>query len=71
MGRGIWLRDGGLVYQREGNPEYDLIPLGEGLFALHGMETFRMLFAGELQGRAEKIVGLYFDGSSDESARSP
>ena len=69
--RHVRLGDRGLVYQREGNREYGLIPLGEDLFALDGLETFRMLFVGEIQGKAEKIVGLYFDGSSDESVRSP
>jgi tetratricopeptide (TPR) repeat protein len=69
--RHVKLGDRGLVYQREGNREYDLISLGEDLFALDGLETFRMLFVGEAQGKAERIVGLYFDGSADESVRSP
>ncbi len=69
--RRVTLGDRGLVYQRDGNREYDLIPLGEDLFALEGLETFRMLFVGEIEGSAEKIVGVYFDGSSDESVRSP
>jgi tetratricopeptide (TPR) repeat protein len=69
--RHVRLGGDGLVYQREGNPEYALIALGEGLFALDGLETFRMLFVGAVGGNADKIIGLYFDGSSDESVRSP
>ena len=58
-----------LYYQRDGNPRYRLIPLAEDLFALDGLETFRMRFVADDAGRIVKIVGLYVGGNQDESMR--
>jgi CubicO group peptidase (beta-lactamase class C family) len=67
--RRIRLENGRLYYQREGNPEYPLTPLSENLFALEGLETFRVRF--ELAGNAPapRIIGLYINGETDESNR--
>lgn len=66
--RRVRLRDGTLYYRREGNPEYRLVPLAADLFALDGLETFRIRFAVDGDGGASAIVGLYIDGSSDREA---
>jgi len=59
------------VYWRDGaTNETRLIPLGRGLFALESSKTFRMRIEFDESGRAAKIVGLYSDGRTDESARS-
>ncbi len=69
--RHVVLEDGVLYYQRDGNPRYRLEPLGDDLFQPVGLETFRIRFEGDDEGRPERIVGLYFDGSADETARDP
>jgi CubicO group peptidase (beta-lactamase class C family) len=68
--RRVRLRAGTLYYRREGNPEYRLVPLAADLFALDGLETFRVRFAVEEDGGVTGIVGLHIDGSSDETLRA-
>lgn len=60
-----------LYYQRDGNPRYRLVPLASDLFALDGLETFRMRFVADDSGKITKIVGLYLGGNEDESPRDP
>jgi len=67
--RHVMLEDGTLFYQREGNPRYRLIPMAQNLFALDGLETFRMRFVADDAGRVVKIVGLYLNGNEDETPR--
>ncbi len=69
--RHIALKDGGLVYWRDGSTsETRMIPLAPDLFALESTKTFRMRIVFDESGRAVKIVGLYSDGRTDESPRS-
>jgi tetratricopeptide (TPR) repeat protein len=69
--RHIELKDGGLVYWREGSTtETRMIPLGPDLFALESTKTFRMRIEFDESGRAVKIVGMYSDGRTDESPRA-
>lgn len=68
--RQISLRDGRLYYQRGTGREYPLTPMAQDLFALEGEATFRVRFVGAVGSPAVKIVGIYDDGSTDESARS-
>jgi len=67
--RHIILREGRLYYQREGRPEYRLIPLNKNTFALEGYGPFRIQFVSDESGRATKLVGLYIQGNTDESLR--
>lgn len=67
--RHVLLEGGTLFYQRDGNPRYRLLPLADDLFALDGLETFRMRFVADDAGRIVKIVGLYIDGNQDETPR--
>jgi hypothetical protein len=67
--RHIRLEGTTLYYQRDGNPRYRLLPLADDLFALDGLETFRMRFVADDAGRIVKIVGLYINGDQDETPR--
>jgi CubicO group peptidase (beta-lactamase class C family) len=68
--RRVRLKDGRLYYQREGNPEYPMIPLADDLFALEGLETFRLRFVQEGSALATEIIGIYINGGSDENLRT-
>jgi CubicO group peptidase (beta-lactamase class C family) len=67
--RQIVLRDGQLYYQREGRPEYRIMPIDKNTFALVGYGPFRIRFVADESGRVTKIVGLYIQGNTDESLR--
>jgi CubicO group peptidase (beta-lactamase class C family) len=69
--RHITLEAGGLYYQRDGNPRYRLHPMSEDTFFLDELGTFRIRFATDEEGRVTKIVGLYLDGTEDETPRDP
>ena len=68
--RHIKLRDGRLYYQRDGRPEYRLIPLNKNTFRLEGYGPFRIQFVADESGRVTKIVGLYIQGNTDQSLRN-
>jgi dipeptidase len=67
--RHVTLRDGSLHYQRDDQPEFRLIPVDENTFALDGYRKFRLRFVTDEDGTIEKVVGVYFDGRTDESMR--
>ena len=67
--RHVLLDGATLFHEREGNPRYRLIPLADDLFALDGLETFRMRFVADEAGRIVKIVGHYINGNQDETPR--
>jgi len=67
--RHILLRSGTLYYQREGRPEYLLIPIKKDTFALEGYAQFRIQFVSDESGRVTKIIGHYIRGNTDESPR--
>lgn len=68
--RHVSLRGDTLYFRGDGDTEYPLIPLTQETFALDGLETFRIWFVVEGRGPATKIIGLYFDGRSDEARRT-
>ncbi len=67
--RHITLVDGELRYQRDGNPQYHMIPMAEDQFMLREIGHFRIRFVTDEEGRATKIVGMYASGFEDESPR--
>ncbi len=69
--RHITLEDGALHYQRDGNRRYRLHPMSEETFLLDGLGSFRIRIVTDEDGRPTKIVGLYVDGSEDETPRTP
>jgi len=67
--RHIILRDGNLYYQRDGKKEFRLHAISENTFLLEGYNNFRIHFIKDKNGKVTKIIGLYIDGSKDESLR--
>jgi hypothetical protein len=66
--RKITLENGALFYQRTG-PKYRLIPMTQTLFALDGLDSFRLEFVVK-DGKVIELVGLYDNGERDSSPRS-
>ena len=67
--RRVTLRDGSLYYKRDDQQEYRLMPVSESVFAIDGYRKFRLRFVEGEDGAIEKVVGVYFDGRTDESMR--
>lgn len=67
--RKITLENGELFYQRTG-PKYRLISLKENLFAVEGLDYFRIEMATDKKGNVTTLIGLYDDGRKDPSQRS-
>jgi tetratricopeptide (TPR) repeat protein len=67
--RHIKLREGRLYYQRDGRPEYRLLPLSRETFALERYGQFRVRFVSDEAGQVTKLVGLYIYGNTVESPR--
>ena len=67
--RHIKLREGRLYYQRDGRPEYRLLPLSRDTFALERYGQFRVRFVSDEAGQVTELVGLYIQGNTDESPR--
>ncbi|HEX4498022.1 MAG TPA: serine hydrolase [Thermoanaerobaculia bacterium] len=68
--RHIKLDGSALFYQREGRPSYKLLPLSGDTFFLEGLGFFRLRFVTNGEGHVTKLIGLYSDGSEDESPRT-
>jgi Beta-lactamase len=61
--------EGQLSYIRDGQPRRQLTPLTETIFAVEGLETFRVRFDTDGTGRVFRITGLYRNGQRDISLR--
>jgi hypothetical protein len=68
--RRVTLENGELFYQREGRPRLRMRAIAEDVFALEGVDDFLARFEKDAAGKLTRLVGLYADGSSDESPRS-
>lgn len=66
--RKVTLENGQLFYQRSG-PKFKLIPLTETIFALDGLDDFRLEFV-EKDGKVPQVNGLYSDGQKEPSLRT-
>lgn len=66
--RKITFENGALFYQRTG-PKYRLIPMTATLFALDGLDSFRVEFVIK-DGKAVELMGLYDNGERDPSPRT-
>lgn len=66
--RAVEVRDGALVYRREGQPDARLTPLGDGLFAIEGRTSARLRFPAG--GKASALEVLRADGSSASHPRT-
>ncbi len=67
--RRILLEKGELHYHREKRPTYRLIPLGDDLFRLDGLDYFRIQFVRDDAGAVMELIGLYDSGERDVSKR--
>ncbi len=68
--RKVWVENGALYYQRESNPQNQLIPLGNDKFMLKGVDYFRAQFVRGEGGNVTTFVGMYDNGTSDRHERS-
>ena len=66
--RKVTLESGVLYYQRTG-PKYKLAPLTQTLFAVEGLDYFRLEFVIK-DGKAVEVAGLYDNGEKDGSPRT-
>lgn len=66
--RKVTFENGALFYQRTG-PKYKLVPMTGTLFAVEGLDYFRVEFTVEA-GKAVALVGLYDDGRREPSPRT-
>ncbi len=67
--RTVTLEDGELYYQREDRPRYRLIPAGNDLFLLDGLDYFRIQFERGMDGTVTHLTGLYDNGQIDGNDR--
>ncbi len=71
--RHVSIKDGQLLYSREGSPATGPRPLlafSKDTFFIKGRIDFRLQFALDEAGRPVKLIGLYDDGRRDESKRT-
>jgi hypothetical protein len=68
--RTISLENGELFYQRGNGPKRKLMALAEDLFAVDGIDYFRLQFVRNKEGGTEKLIGVYDNGKRDESIRT-
>jgi hypothetical protein len=71
--RHFQVKDGALLYMREGGSYADyrpLVPLSPDTFFIKGMTSFRLKFEFDENGYPVKVVGLYEQGGEDESIRN-
>ncbi len=66
--RKITFENGQLYYQRTG-PKFRLVPMTETIFALEGMDDFRLEFTIQ-EGKSTEVVGLYDNGEREASKRT-
>ncbi len=66
--RKVTFENGVLQYERTG-PKYRLIPLTETLFAVEGLDYFRVEFVVK-EGKAVELIGLYDNGERQLSPRT-
>ncbi len=67
--RRVFIKNGGLYYQREKGPEYELVTMGNGMFRVGDIDYFRISFEINGKGRIVKLVGHYSDGRTDGNDR--
>ncbi len=60
-----------LVYQRGENPPLTMLPMGSDTFRLAEIEYFRIRFERDDDNDVVRLVGMYRDGHTDVSERSP
>lgn len=67
--RKIQYKEGTLYYQREGNTEYELIPMSDSKFRIAEVPAFRIEMMQE-KGQVTGIKGLYDNGRTDQNIKT-
>nr|WP_298793974.1 S41 family peptidase [uncultured Allomuricauda sp.] len=67
--RKLRFENGKLYYQREGNPEHELIPMSSNMFMIEAVPYFRIRMLEE-NSKIVGLRGLYSNGRTDENMRS-
>jgi hypothetical protein len=67
--RKIWVEGGALYYQREDQPKYKLIPMGNHWFMLEDLGYFRIEFLADDKGGINELAGHYDNGRTDGNKR--
>ena len=67
--RKVRLEGGALYYQREGRPEYKLLPMGDDTFMIKETDYFRVKFNRNASGDVVEFVGMYDNGTTDSNKR--
>jgi len=70
--RRIYIKKGVLSYQREGNAEYELVPMAQDLFSFRdpGMFYVRIKFERDKGGIVDKLIMLYDTGQKQVSKKN-
>lgn len=66
----ITLKNGELIYSRNGGKNYSLKPLLNRLFAVGDIYDFRLEVDFDADGNAKRLMGHYINGHKDESPRT-
>ena len=67
--RSVRFEDRTLYYQREGRPEFRLIPMGDDRFMVETLDYFRLQFHRDSSGKVIELVGQYDNGDTDVNVR--
>lgn len=68
--RKFFIEGAELMYQREGRPQYALVPMGNDLFGVKDLEFFRIRFSRDAKGRIDGMIGMYDDGREDRNDKT-
>ena len=68
--RSFFIEGSKLMYQREERPKVALAPMSKDLFALEGVEYFRVRFTRNASGAIDAVVGMYDNGREERNPKS-
>jgi len=57
------------MYRREDGPRYELLSMGDDRFRIEEIDSFRVQFERDTDGRVIKLTGLYANGQTDGNSR--
>ena len=60
--RSVYIKGGELFYQRQGRSEYLMVPMGNDLFMLEGMEVLRIQFSRDSAGNIFEMTSITENG---------
>ncbi|MCP4655220.1 MAG: hypothetical protein GY856_07355 [bacterium] len=66
----VWLEEGELFGRRHGQERHRLIPMGDDLFGVEGLDQVRILFVRGPSGRVTELIALYANGQREVAPRT-